>query len=488
MSSTTDLPIRLHSDRVSISSMDRSLIEIIATTSIPISTLLGTTSTSSTSSSSSTTTTTTTKTPDFLTFRPLTPLPTENPRQYLVLLPRGNLGAGACGTVQAVCSFDLSDPTHETIKLYAIKTCTRQRDAEIFLRNEVKLAVQLPPHPHVLQIFALGEIIPSAASTNTSTSTPTPQSTPQPTQLAYLMDHCPHGDIYDLLFPPGATKPIRLPQPTQLCFIKQLFLGVAHLHRQGIAHGDLKPENLLLDADGLVKLADFGYAVRFRPPHHHRHHQGEGECACVRAHVPVRTPDDVRGTGCYIAPEMWMAAAAADVAVKAAAAAAAAAARKPAAAARTAATRTAAAAVAATYDPRAADIWACALTARHILGLGYPWECAGESVDDGFARFVDGWEAFEAVTAGDPRLDAAAGRWPLCGRGFKAKEYPDYAALVLVLGMLHPDPERRLTIEAVLRDPWVRGIPCCSPAVSAQSRAVHDHCRMKVDSGVSCTR
>lgn len=36
--------------------------------------------------------------------------------------------------------------------------------------------------------------------------------------------------------------------------------GLAHLHAQGVVHGDLKPGNLLRGADGRVRIVDFGTA------------------------------------------------------------------------------------------------------------------------------------------------------------------------------------------------------------------------------------
>ncbi|CAF0839162.1 unnamed protein product [Adineta ricciae] len=43
------------------------------------------------------------------------------------------------------------------------------------------------------------------------------------------------------------------------CFyLSEILLGLAHLHKEGIIYRDLKPENILLDAQGHVKLTDFG--------------------------------------------------------------------------------------------------------------------------------------------------------------------------------------------------------------------------------------
>ncbi|WP_239009081.1 serine/threonine-protein kinase [Streptomyces sp. CFMR 7] len=43
--------------------------------------------------------------------------------------------------------------------------------------------------------------------------------------------------------------------------------GLAHLHRSGWVHADLKPENVLLGADGSVKLSDFGLATELTGTH-----------------------------------------------------------------------------------------------------------------------------------------------------------------------------------------------------------------------------
>ncbi|KAF5843783.1 kinase-like domain-containing protein [Dunaliella salina] len=45
----------------------------------------------------------------------------------------------------------------------------------------------------------------------------------------------------------------------------QLLRGLAYIHKAGIAHRDMKPDNLLLSADGCLKIADLGVA-RFMPP------------------------------------------------------------------------------------------------------------------------------------------------------------------------------------------------------------------------------
>lgn len=41
-------------------------------------------------------------------------------------------------------------------------------------------------------------------------------------------------------------------------YICELILAIEHLHKNNIIYRDLKPENVALDADGHVKLIDFG--------------------------------------------------------------------------------------------------------------------------------------------------------------------------------------------------------------------------------------
>ena len=75
-----------------------------------------------------------------------------------------------------------------------------------------------------------------------------------PENLYMILDYCPIGDFsYQIqlnLFEEDEAK----------FYIAELILAIEYLHQHDIIYRDLKPENILIDADGHIKLADFGLA------------------------------------------------------------------------------------------------------------------------------------------------------------------------------------------------------------------------------------
>lgn len=74
------------------------------------------------------------------------------------------------------------------------------------------------------------------------------------------MEYAQNGSILDLIH-----KQKRLPESRACSIARQILAGVEYCHSQGVAHRDLKCENILLDKDNKVKLIDFGFAKCFRP-------------------------------------------------------------------------------------------------------------------------------------------------------------------------------------------------------------------------------
>jgi serine/threonine protein kinase len=97
--------------------------------------------------------------------------------------------------------------------------------------------------------------------------------------LYMVMDYMPGGDIVNLM------SNYEIPEKWAKFYTMEVVLALDVIHSMGFVHRDVKPDNMLLDKYGHLKLADFGTCMRM------------DEDGLVRSNNVVGTPD-------YISPEV----------------------------------------------------------------------------------------------------------------------------------------------------------------------------------------
>ncbi|EPY35512.1 protein kinase A [Angomonas deanei] len=76
-------------------------------------------------------------------------------------------------------------------------------------------------------------------------------------RLYILLEYVVGGELFSHLRKAG-----KFPNDVSKFYSAEVILAFEHLHAKSIIYRDLKPENLLLDARGNIKVTDFGFAKR----------------------------------------------------------------------------------------------------------------------------------------------------------------------------------------------------------------------------------
>lgn len=137
------------------------------------------------------------------------------------------LGGGTYGRVKKAV-----DRSGRTVAIKWIrKEKIRVEQDLIHIRREIEIMSSLA-HPHIINIYEVFE---------------------NKEKMVIVMEYASKGDLYDYIC---EKQSISESQARHL--FRQIVSAVHYCHRNGIVHRDLKLENILLDDNGNIKIADFG--------------------------------------------------------------------------------------------------------------------------------------------------------------------------------------------------------------------------------------
>ncbi|XP_020578989.1 phosphoenolpyruvate carboxylase kinase 1-like [Phalaenopsis equestris] len=147
------------------------------------------------------------------------------------------IGRGRFGVVYRCYSPDSGE-------IYAVKSIDKSVladdfDFECAVREAKILRLASAGNPHVVQIHAVYE---------------------DEAAIHLVMDLCEGGDLFDRI---AACDGAPMMEADAVVVMAALMEALAICHRRGVAHRDVKPDNVLFDGEGRLRLADFGSADCF---------------------------------------------------------------------------------------------------------------------------------------------------------------------------------------------------------------------------------
>lgn len=233
----------------------------------------------------------------------------------------------------------------------------------------------------------------------------------------HVMEFCDQGDLFSLVSQNYLSRPER--KTDRLCLFKQLTQGLYYLHSHGIAHRDIKLENLLITKESKLKITDFGVSEVFAGIHPGLRSAG-GQCGKEMGEVRLCAPG-MCGSPPYVAPEVI--------------------------------------AKDGEYDPRPLDVWGAAIVMLCMTASGVLWPEARAGSSPLYDDLIRGWTKWNAKHADGITLGITESDYPHV-KFFDEHISPPALRRVL-LTMLNPDPTKRASIEAVAKNRWLKNLECC---------------------------